>query len=194
MKGDSNFSIFGLVDEDVDEEDPIKDFGRGGGNGGAALSRTTTSFSQLDSLTVSYKGSFGLELSPPGGRGGGGCGGLEVGLEGRVVAMLAGLRLDLVGEEFAFSAAADFLSSFSCLSFDLQETGDPLEPGLVSSLILEIGFASTGGGGALAFTFVPVSFKGVGWAAPPDSGMTGKGSASLDRHTGTKCIFESTVV
>jgi hypothetical protein len=76
--------------------------------------------------------------------------------------MLAGLRLDLVGEEFAFSAVADFLSSFSCLSFDLQETGDPLEPGLASSLILEIGFASTGGGGALAFTFVPVSFKGVG--------------------------------
>ena len=93
-----------------------------------------------------------------------------MGLDGRVVAILAGLRLLLVGDEL-LSGSADLVSIGSLLisglrfdpnSDDLQESGDPLELGLDSSFKVETGFASTGGAGALALTLVPVSLAAEG--------------------------------
>ena len=93
-----------------------------------------------------------------------------MGLDGRVVAILAGLRLLLVGDEL-LSGSADLFSlgsllmsglRFDPISDDLQERGDPLELGLDSSFNVETGLASTGGAGALALTLVPVSLVAGG--------------------------------
>ena len=94
----------------------------------------------LDSLTVSYRGSFEAGPSLPGGFGGGGCGGREVGLVGLVVAILAGLLLDLVGEAELLSI--DAVEAVSGLSLSLQETG---EAGLGSSFSTVSGLTSGGG-------------------------------------------------
>ena len=104
------------------------------------------------------------------------------------MAILAGLRLDFVGEAELLSV--DVAEVASGLSLSLHETG---EAGLGSSFITVSGLTSGGGCGAFAFTLVPVSLTAAAVVSFLASLMTGKGSTSLDRQTGTRCSFESTV-
>ena len=73
------------------------------------------------------------------------------------MAILAGLPLDFVGDEFDSVFASLPVLSLDPIKDDLHATGDPLELGLDSSLTDAMGLTTTGGGGALAFTLVPVS-------------------------------------
>jgi hypothetical protein len=115
-------------------------------------------------------------------------GGLDVGLDDLVVAILAGLRLVLVGDEVSlepFDSEPEVVSAADAF----QVVGDP--DTLISSLITLRGFAPVGGGGALALTRA-VSFGDVGKAWGLFT--TGVVSASGSLLTGTKLIFAFKVV
>lgn len=116
-------------------------------------------------------------------------GGLDVGLDDLVVAILAGRLVPLVGEEVSLLALEPLDSEGSTdvpAIDDLQGVGDP--DTLMSSLITLKGFVPTGGGGALAFTRV-LSLGDVGntWGVPFTMGVVVSTSGSL--LTGTKLMF-----